>query len=81
MEKRRVGGGHMTVLQYLKGGYKEDGESLFTRGFRESTRSNRYQLQEERFHISKYQRNQHNHLLDNLPRDTVKSPSLEVFKA
>ena len=48
MEKRRLRGGLITVFQYLKGGYKEDGGSLFTRSHMEKTRGNGYKLHQER---------------------------------
>jgi len=34
----------MTVFHYLKGGYKEDGDSLFTRSHMEKMRGNEWKL-------------------------------------
>ncbi|KAK4815390.1 hypothetical protein QYF61_001378, partial [Mycteria americana] len=50
-EKRRLRGDLTTVFQYLKGGYKEDGGSLFTSSHMDKTKDNRYKLQWERFHL------------------------------
>ena len=86
MEKRRLRGGLITVFQYLKGGYKEDGGSLFTRSHMEKTRGNGYKLHQERGFTSIQDRyclgffySENNHW-NSLPRDAVESPSLEVFK-
>lgn len=43
----------MTVFQYLKGGYREDGCSNFIRNNMEKTRSKKYKLHQERFYIRK----------------------------
>lgn len=40
------------VFQYLKGSYREEGGSLFTRSHTEKTRGNRYKLYQERFHLN-----------------------------
>ncbi|GAB0208719.1 mitochondrial enolase superfamily member 1 [Grus japonensis] len=48
LEKRRLRGNLVTIFQYLKGGYKEDGDSLFTKNHMEKTRGNGYQLHGER---------------------------------
>ena len=38
LEKRRLRGDLITMYQYLRGSYKEDGDSLFTRSHMERTR-------------------------------------------
>ena len=42
LEIRRLIGDLITVFQCLKGSYKEDGDSLFTRSHMEKTRGNGY---------------------------------------
>ncbi|KAK4818612.1 hypothetical protein QYF61_016583 [Mycteria americana] len=49
LEKRRLRGDLITMFQYLKGGYKEDGDSLFTRSHLEKTRGNECKLLLGRF--------------------------------
>ena len=49
LEKRRLRGDLITMFQYLKGGYKEDGDSLFTRSHMEKMRGNGYKLLLGRF--------------------------------
>ena len=49
LEKRRLREDLITMLQYLKGGYKEDGDSLFTRSHMEKMRGNGYRLLLGRF--------------------------------
>ena len=44
LEKRRLRGDFITMFLYLKGGYREDGDSLFTRGYMEKTRGDGYKL-------------------------------------
>jgi len=51
LEKRWFRVDLITVFQYLKGSYREDGGSLFTRNHMEKTRGNGYKLQQERFHL------------------------------
>lgn len=41
------------MLQYLKGGYREDGDSLFRRSHMEKRRGNGYKLLLERFQSDK----------------------------
>ena len=38
LEKRRLRGDLITMFQYLKSGYKEDGDSVFIRSHMEKTR-------------------------------------------
>ena len=49
LEKRRLRGDLITMFQYLKGGYKEGGDSLFTRSHMEKMRDNGYKLPLGRF--------------------------------
>lgn len=42
--KRRLRGDFIAMSQYLKGGYKEGGDSLFTNSHKEKRGGNRYQL-------------------------------------
>ena len=44
LEKRRLRGDLLTMFQYLKSGYKEDGDCLFTRSHMEKMRGNGYKL-------------------------------------
>ncbi|PKU47445.1 hypothetical protein llap_2268 [Limosa lapponica baueri] len=44
LENRRLRADLITMFQYLKGGYREDGGSLFTRSHMEKRRANGYKL-------------------------------------
>ncbi|KAK4816157.1 hypothetical protein QYF61_011539 [Mycteria americana] len=84
LEKRRLRGDIITMFQYLKGGYKEDGDSLFTRSHMEKTRGNgngklllgRFQL-DTRGKFFTMRTISH---WNNLPREVVNSPTLDIFK-
>ncbi|KAK4827888.1 hypothetical protein QYF61_022311 [Mycteria americana] len=71
------------MFQYLKGGYKEDGDSLFTRSHMEKTRGNRYKLLPGRFQLDTrgklFTMRTISHW-NNLPREVVYSPTLDTFK-
>jgi len=76
-------GSRETSPQYSKCGYKEDGGCLFIKSHMEMTRGSRYKLYLEKFHPDirkKFFTVRTTIHWNNLPRDTVKSPSLEVFK-
>ena len=49
LEKRRLRGDLITVFQYLKCGYKEDEDFLFTRSSTEKMRGDAYKLLLGRF--------------------------------
>lgn len=44
LEKRRLRGDLITMLEFLKGGYKKDGDSLFTKSHMEKTWNNGHKL-------------------------------------
>jgi len=49
--EEKAQGDLITIFQYLRGSYKEDGESVFTRRHTEKTRGNGYRSHQERFHL------------------------------
>ncbi|KAK4810858.1 hypothetical protein QYF61_008830 [Mycteria americana] len=71
------------MFQYLKGGYKEDGDSLFTRSHMEKTRANGSKLLLGRFRLDtrgKFFTMRTISRWNNLPREVVDSPILDPFK-
>jgi len=83
LKKRRLKGDLITMFQYLKGGYKEDGDSLFTRSHMEKTRGIGYKLLLGRFQL--YTRGEFFTMKtiihwNNLLREVVDSPALDTFK-
>ncbi|GAB0184611.1 hypothetical protein GRJ2_000926400 [Grus japonensis] len=83
LKKRKLRRDLITLFQYLNASYKENRRSLFTRSHMERTRGNGYKLHQERFHLDINPKfftvGAINHW-NNLPRDVVESPSLEVFE-
>ncbi|PKU40764.1 hypothetical protein llap_8936 [Limosa lapponica baueri] len=83
LEKRRVRGDLSTVFQYLKGGYKEDGDCLFTRSHREKTRGNSSKLLQGRFRLDTRGQLFTMRTIsywNNLLREVVDSPTLDTFE-
>jgi len=82
LEKRRLRGDLFAMFQYLKGGYKEDGDSLFTRSHMEKTRGNEYKLLLGRFQLDtrgKFFTVRTTSHWNNLPREVVDSSTLDTF--
>ncbi|PKU37620.1 hypothetical protein llap_12074 [Limosa lapponica baueri] len=83
LEERRLRGDDITRFQYLKGGYKKDGDSLFTRSHMEKTRGNGYKLLLRRFSLDtrgKFFTVRTICFWISLPREVVDSPTLDTFK-
>ena len=83
LEKRRLTGDMITLLEYLKGCHTEEGQDLFSILPECRTRNHELKLQEARFRLD-IRKN----LLtvravrqwNQLPREVVGSPTLEAFK-
>jgi len=83
LQKRRLRGDLITVFQYLKCGYKEDGDHLSTRNHMEKTRGNGYKLLLQGFQLdtkAKFFTMRTISYWNNLPREVVDSPTLDTFK-
>ena len=84
LEKRRLWRDLIAAFQYLKGGYRKDGEGLFIRECTDRTRSNGFKLKEDRFRSDIRKKFFTVRMMwhwHRLPREAVATPSLEVFKA
>ena len=84
LEKRRLQGGLTAAFQYLKGACMKDGENIFSRACCNRTRNNGFKLREGRFRLDirkKFITTRVVRCWNQLPRDVVGAPSLEVFKA
>ena len=81
LEKRKLKGDLITMFQYLQGGYKEDGNFLFTRSHMEKTWGNGYKLLLGRFQLDargKFFTMRTISHWNNLLREVVDSPTLGI---
>ena len=83
LERRRLRGDIITMFQYLKCGYREDEDSLFTRSHMEKTRGHGYKLLLRRFQLDtrgKFFTARTISYWTNLPREVADSSTLDTSK-
>jgi len=84
LEKRRLQGNLTAAFQYLKGAYRKDGDRIFSKACYDRTRSNGFKIREGRFRLDVRKKFFTMRVVKHwrrLPREIVKAPSLETFKA
>jgi len=83
VEKTRLWGDHIAAFQYLKGAYRKERESIFSKACCDRTRGNDFELREGRFRLDirkKFFTMKVVKRWNSLPGEVVKVPSLETFK-
>ena len=83
LEQRRLWGDLIAAFQSLKGTYKKDSDTLFSRACCDRTRGKGFKIKEGRFRLDKRKKFFTMRVVKHwniLPGEVVDAPSLEIFK-
>ena len=83
LEKKRLQGDLSGAFQYLKGGYRKEGDKLFSRVCCDKTNGKGFKLKEGRFRLDIRKKSFTVRVVrhwNRFPSDVVYAPSLEKFK-
>ena len=83
MERRKLQGDLIATFQYLKRGYKKEGNGFFSRICGDKTKGNAFKLKEGRFRLDIRKKVVMIRIMKHrkrLPREVLDAPFLETFK-